>query len=382
MGQGLSSTSATTAGIAVEAPIAAPPRAAVSRTDLGRRTQIDALRAIAVLWVLADHYSPAGHGPVGWLSVSMFLLISGYLITHILVRGRDGAERAGKPVGQLIRNFYVRRALRIVPAFTLAVMLTYAVHPRDFAGSLPWHLFFQTSILLAITNSWGPPWQLSHLWTLSVQEQFYFLWPLLMVFSPRRWLPGVVAAIAAAGVTFRGGAVALHLMDTVGAYTLLPASLAAICAGAGAALLERGPGAPAWLANPKPWWLLAPLALFLWASYTPQSEALRYALFDVLWVLPLAALLLCASVGIAGPAGWLLDIGWLQYLGRISLGIYLYQWLGFEAAAKALNVAHLNYAKGPLLTLTAIALTVGFALLSWNLLEKPANNFKRLFPYR
>lgn len=347
-----------------------------------RRAQIDALRAIAVGWVLFDHFWLAsGTGPVGRLSVRMFLLISGYLITHILLSSRDEVERKSASVTGILRSFYARRALRIVPAYFAVIGLTWLLHAKDFAGSLPWHLLFQSSVLFALTNQWGPPGQLAHLWTLSVQEQFYLLWPLVMLFTPRRGVTASILAISAVGPVFRCSLVGLGLDDTVGAYTLLPASITAICAGAGAALLERHGRAPAWLATPRPRWLLAALALFAAVNLAPTPDWTTYLIFDYLWLIPLSALLLSVSIGIEGPLGRLLDQPWLQYIGRISLGVYLYQWLASEAAEWILGKAHIGADNGPMLFAATIVLSVAFAFISWNLMEKPINAFKRLFPY-
>ena len=354
-----------------------PPAAAVSR-----RGQIDALRILAVVWVLFDHFClTAGSGPMGRMSVRLFLLISGYLITHILLRSRDAMEREHTPLRKVLTNFYVRRALRIAPAYYLLIFLTWQWGAEDFQGSLPWFLSFQSSVLFAKTQSWGPPYQLAHLWTLSVQEQFYLLWPAIVLLVRRGALGLWIAGIAATGPLFRVGMVILGLDDTAGAYTLLPSSATALAIGAAAAMLERKHAVPGWFAGPRPWWLIAAGVAFAVVTLAGWPDRLHYLFLEFLWLIPLAALLLSAAKGIEGPVGRVLDQKWLQYLGRISLGVYLYQNLAFAAAKWLLGAANLPTANGPAVFVVSSAFAVVFAVVSWKLLEQPVNGWKRLFPY-
>ena len=360
-------------------PSSSAPAAAAATS---RRGQIDSLRILAVVWVLFDHFAlAAGSGPMGRLSVRLFLLISGYLITHILLRSRDAMEREKTPLRKVLVNFYARRALRIAPAYYLLLFLTWQWGAEDFQASLPWHLSFQSSLWFAKTQSWGPPYQLAHLWTLSVQEQFYLLWPAIVLLVRRGALGFWVGAIAATGPLFRFGMVLLGLDDTAGAYTLLPASATALCIGAAAAMLERRRAIPDWFANSKPYWLIGAAAAFAVVTLAGWPDQLHYLLLEFVWLIPLAALLLSASNGIEGPVGRLLDQPWLQYLGRISLGVYLYQNLALAAAKWLLGAAGLPTANGPAAFIATSVFSIAFALASWKLLEQPVNGFKRLFPY-
>ena len=365
---------------AAPAPLSDPrpaPAAAVSR-----RGQIDALRILAVVWVLFDHfYLTAGSGPMGRMSVRLFLLISGYLITHILLRSRDAMERERTPLRKVLTNFYVRRALRIAPAYYLLIFLTWQWGAEDFQGTLPWFLSFQSSVLFAKTQSWGPPYQLAHLWTLSVQEQFYLLWPAIVLLVRRGALGLWIAGIAATGPIFRVGMVMLGLDDTAGAYTLLPSSATALCIGAAAAMLERKRAVPGWFAGSRPWWLIGAAIAFAVATLAGWPDRLHYLILEFLWLIPLAALLLSAAKGIEGPIGRVLDQKWLQYLGRISLGVYLYQNLAFAAASSHLAAADLPTTNGPAAFVVTSIFAIVFALVSWKLLEQPVNAWKRLFPY-
>lgn len=369
--------------------IHAPPRLLAFRTarstaaarPAARRGQIDSLRILAVVWVLFDHFWLSGHGPMGRMSVRLFLVISGYLITQILLRARDAVDREQATRPRMFLNFYARRALRIAPAYYLLIFLTWWLGNEDFQGSLPWHLSFQSSLLYAKTQGWGPPYQLAHLWTLSVQEQFYLVWPAIVLMVPRSALVPCIAAITAAGAIFRLVMVLMGLDGTAAAYTLLPASAPELCAGAFIAVAERSRSIPRWFAGPRPLWLLGAVALFAAVNFVDCPEDVHYLVLEFVWLPPLAALLLSAAGGIGGPVGRLLDQRWLQYLGRVSLGVYLYQNLAVAAGKWVLGQFGLGTENGPALFAATCVFAVIFALVSWKLLEQPINGWKRLFPY-
>ncbi len=146
-------------------------------------------------------------------------------------------------------------------------------------------------------------------------------------------------------------------------------------------MLERRRAVPGWFAGPRPLWLIGAGAAFAVASLAGWPDWLHYLILEFVWLLPLAGLLLSAAKGIEGPVGWVLDQRWLQYLGRISLGVYLYQSLAYAAAKWLLGAAGLPTGNGPAVFLATTAFSLVFALVSWKLLEQPVNGWKRLFPY-
>ncbi len=146
-------------------------------------------------------------------------------------------------------------------------------------------------------------------------------------------------------------------------------------------MLERKRAVPDWFAGPRPWWLIPAAAAFAVVTLAGWPDRLHYLFLEFLWLIPLTALLLSAAKGIEGPVGRLLDQPWLQYLGRISLGVYLYQNLAFAAAKWVLGAAGLPTTNGPAAFVVTSVFAIVFALASWKLLEQPVNGFKRLFPY-
>ncbi|SNQ50235.1 Putative acyltransferase (fragment) [Frankia canadensis] len=175
---------------------------------LGRNPALDGLRALAVLCVLVFHMDAL---PGGYLGVDVFFVLSGFLITGQLLAERD---RAGEV--SLIR-FYVRRAYRLLPAFWLLalvglVAVVTGIDGRagalgEFLGSLAASAMYVNNYVQVVRQSTGAGW-LGHTWSLSAEEQFYLLWPLVLVALCRRprlarRLPVVLLAGVAAVALWR-----------------------------------------------------------------------------------------------------------------------------------------------------------------------------------
>ncbi len=148
------------------------------------RTDIDGLRAIAVLSVLFFHLHNSLI-PAGYIGVDIFFVISGFLITRIIVREMEAGTFS-------FAQFYVRRIMRILPAFLTVMLVTLAVgfvlllpaDMRDLAASAKYAVFFASNIFFARDRGYfdaaSDELPLLHMWSLSVEEQFYFLWPLVL----------------------------------------------------------------------------------------------------------------------------------------------------------------------------------------------------------
>ncbi|MGA8273903.1 MAG: acyltransferase [Candidatus Sulfotelmatobacter sp.] len=150
-----------------------------------RIPSLDGLRAISISMVLAAHFAREGFapeflGPYAGVGVRVFFVISGYLITALLLKEHDQTFSIN------LRRFYVRRAYRIFPAALFFMAIMFVVYWRN----LRWYQM--TAALLYVVNYFPRPWVLGHLWSLSVEEQFYLLWPSVL----KKWHRHRVAILA------------------------------------------------------------------------------------------------------------------------------------------------------------------------------------------
>jgi peptidoglycan/LPS O-acetylase OafA/YrhL len=198
--------------------------------------QFDGLRALAVLTVMVDHFSadvPNFPLPdwihLGATGVRLFLVLSGYFITASLRRARGRMEADGLSVGRVIRAFYWRRFLRISPAYVVYAVIALIFGLGTIRHNWPWVFTGTVNWLIASKNEWPPV--ISHLWSICVQEQFYLLWPLLILLFPRRWMLQIIIAVALAGVAFRIGCVVFSV-PMIARWVLPFGSLDSLAAGA------------------------------------------------------------------------------------------------------------------------------------------------------
>ena len=158
---------------------------------------IDSLRFMAVFVVLIAHwlhaYGNINELPIGSLGVDLFFVISGFLITRILLRYRDKSNEEGLPSGRAVRIFLVRRVLRIFPAYYTIVLITALFNKGLIREAFPWNMSYLTNFFLIDHGEW--PRTFGHFWSLAVEEQFYLVWPFLILFLPRKWLAPVLTAL-------------------------------------------------------------------------------------------------------------------------------------------------------------------------------------------
>ena len=164
--------------------------------SIGYIKSLDGVRAIAILLVLSFHY---GITEFGWLGVQLFFVLSGYLITGILWREKYKTNG----IGNKLKNFWARRSLRIFPlyfSFLIAITVIYFIF--NFPGYFPTYspyLYTYTVNYSRTLSNWQNNPLFTHLWSLSVEEQFYFLFPLIIFFLPGKvvkWFMGAVVILA------------------------------------------------------------------------------------------------------------------------------------------------------------------------------------------
>ena len=340
-------------------------------------TQLDALRAIAVTAVLAHHYlklDAAGTfsviGP-GVLGVRLFFVISGFLITGILMRARLTVEQGLATRREVLQQFYLRRALRIFPLYYGVLLAAWVFGSAEARVQLPW-LASDTYNFWIAQLGWYPD-HFSHFWSLAVEEQFYLLWPAAILLVPRRALLPFLVAVIAAAPLYR--AVALQLsLPGLWFYVATPAALDALGMGALLAVMAKGQAPTRRLARAL--WPLGALAL-LGCVLLRNQPAAAAVLVETLVSLLFMSLVATAGAGVRGVAGRLLQARPLLYLGKISYGVYVYH-LFLPAVARSLltplGITTPLQAAAHFLVYTAA--TIAVASLSWHAFERPLNALK------
>jgi peptidoglycan/LPS O-acetylase OafA/YrhL len=341
----------------------------------GRVLELDALRGLACLAILFHHFKPHLL-PFGWVAVDLFFVLSGYLITSIVLK--NGRQK------HFLFHFYMRRGLRIWPIYYLTVLAVAAASPwlprtYDYAG-LPY--------VLTYTQEFGRHWSqstpafseyLMHTWSLAVEEQFYLVWPVLACLAGRRGVAPLALTLAAAAVIARSSDVYWRVLLTRADGLALGALLASLFTARKA--LREHPAVPRIFAA-FGLIALAYLAALMAMGGMSKPEAPP-------WPGPsmLAVNVLCAAVvGLViyhrgRPALAVLRRPRLVKLGQLSYGLYIYHYvlmLLSDDIARALGMGGRPFWR------EALTLTVVFAVaaLSWKYIELPLLALKDRFEYR
>ena len=160
--------------------------------------QLDGLRFFAVFLVVCVHWSWSGQQFMnkfnsGSRGVDLFFVISGFLITLGLIKSKGKAQTTGNS----LYKFYARRFLRIFPVYYLFLFVLYFFDRAKVEGDMRWYLLYLSNFHSIKTQSWGG---LGHLWSLAVEEQFYLVWPFIILFTPRKYLVWVISSAIALSV--------------------------------------------------------------------------------------------------------------------------------------------------------------------------------------
>jgi len=358
-------------------------------TDAPQRhmIQLDGLRTLAVLVVMHEHWSATKELrwlPWGTIGVQLFFVLSGFLITGILLQQRS--DEPGRRTFAL-KAFYCRRFLRIFPLYYAVLAIGFLVGPAVFRDNIGWHFFYLSNFLFYLTESWHGA--AGHFWSLAVEEQFYLAWPLLMLYLPTRALLPVILGSIGLAPLFRI-AMALPLTDQHSVAVIVTNMLTPSCLdalGFGALLAYWGPTSPAGL-RLRRWGLFGALplwlAIWIWDRLGGESVPL-YQFSRTLLVAAFAGVIGGAAVGFPGLVGRFLSWRPVTYLGTISYGLYVLHLLVGYVASKLAGAGLIPAAIVGVPVIWPLVLflfTLVASMLSWHLFEKPLNDLKRHFPYR
>ena len=349
---------------------------------------LDGLRAIAVIAVIAYHLGmQLMHG--GFLGVDLFFVISGFLITSILLT-------QSKVYGYIdIANFWKKRAKRLLPALLLMLFCTailiILIAPERLGLVLPempaamfyysnWYLIYNE---VSYFEQFGPPSPFGHLWSLAIEGQFYIIWPILLGLLLRFFKRGQIIAITIAITLVSAVAMAsiyVPGLDPSRVYYGTDTRIFAILFGALAAMFLHGKALPDVLPAKKQFWLeIAGMAglfavLFMmikvneYYSFTYQGGLILFAV--------IAACLIAVVSHPASILGRLLEAKPIKWIGECSYGIYLWHFPVIVLTSPAVNTTGVDFS----LALTQVAITVLLAAVSRYFLEDPVRYGKFKLP--
>lgn len=362
-----------------------------------RLTSLDGWRGVAILLVFVRHYflttqvhqpwirAAMGVASAGWIGVDLFFVLSGFLITGILLDTRGHKS--------YFRNFYARRTLRIFPLYygvlLLALALTPFLHlqwrPADVT-----HFLYVGNIAVQFDPSLMgiKPWiNLDALWSLAVEEQFYMLWPLAVLWiadrRPLRWIAGLMGI----ALLLRVGMLVLlpvgHAFEWN--YKVLPMRADGLLCGAAAAILFRSGSAqhgadrlrlPSWFAG-------AGIAAIIVCDHRLEFHSVLSSILVFPCLGILFARLLLVALHARTWAYRIGSTGWLRFFGRYSYGMYIFhrllnsvglmRWLQERTGSMLLG--------GVLYVILMLALATVAAVLSYELFERHFLKLKRRFSY-
>ena len=355
----------------------------------GHMIQLNGIRALAVLMVLLSHTIPTlrDYLNLGQAGVRLFFVLSGFLITGILLRAKDQARAAGEGRRYVAIAFYARRFLRIFPLYYAVLFAAALVGLPQVRETFLWHLAYLSNYYMVASGTFaGRP--IEHLWSLSVEEQFYLVWPAVLLLTPRRLLVPVLLLTILAGPVSRTILIA-RTHNYVVMQFVTSSCLDSLGMGALMAALARGGDGSRRLrlrlraVNAVGGLILIASFVFLRASGT------GYMIRDVFGFLAqsmLAAWLVDrAALGFGGLGKAIFEFRPVVYLGTISYGVYVYHdfvpvvvpmlghLIGFDPQFP-MEGGILRF-----LYVTSVTLTVAAA--SWHGFEKPLNDLKDRFPY-
>jgi peptidoglycan/LPS O-acetylase OafA/YrhL len=365
---------------------------------------LDGIRGLAILLVMVQHFFPFNDRGTSllddvvfglanrcWMGVDLFFVLSGFLITGILWRAR-GREH-------YFRNFYMRRVLRIFPAYYLLLAIFFLLLPilgiaaidaylSDSAPDAIWHWTYLSNFRIAWRGEWYDQLIPNVFWSLAIEEQFYMVWPAVIWICSRRGLYALCASLFVGALALRWQLALDPDVNWVTRFVLTPTRMDGLVLGSLLALiyqsdLRENRTVRRVVAGAGALGLLIVAYLTLQRHEGWQEDAIQTLRFTGIALASGALVWLCVTGAQGTWLKRLFCISPMRFLGKYSYALYLWhgpadaivrhyfppqsELFGSRVPAQFLFVA------------MASALSIAFALLSWNLLEKHCLRFKKAF---
>lgn len=351
-------------------------RLMTDKNSPGRFAQLDTLRAFAVLVVMMHHYLDTRFFLSGF-GATLFFVLSGYFVTKTLLRLKGEIATGKTNTGPALKTFYIQRWLRLWPLYYLVLALTLFLNVENARSSFLWNATFLSNAHVLLSGEWTG--RFSPLWSLSVLEQFYLVWPAMILCCPRRHLLPLTLVTIAIGPVYR--LLCLLFNTSPIGWCVVPfASFDLLGCGALLALCTRNVLGKAaqdrilWVAGRicMPAFLLLLAGKFIYINAPGSAVYIgTVASLAFMWLIHRT------SMGFVGWGKVILENPLLSHMGRMSYSIFLLH-----------NFTELLIPKigilRPLLAsnfkaVLLIPLTVLLAHVCWRLIETPILSFRRKY---
>lgn len=343
--------------------------------------QIDTLRFFAALGVINLHWvNVYFEGSFDWslgkYGVQLFFVLSGFLITKILLAQKESPTQKMT----LVKRFFMRRVLRLFPIYYLLLIFLILIKDQYVIDNALSFFSYTANFSFAqdgLVDKWS-----NHVWTLCIEEQFYLIFPWLILFTPRKWELPTLGILFGIGVLFK---ILIVLLQRPNWYFLMFSQLDMLAAGAllglfwhrNSSYLDRLTQTSTYLI---PVFGLLTIAL----HYTTAHESYLRMTFTLSLLIFCVLLVHKTALGFKGKASRLIfDNAILQYLGKVSYGLYLYLYhkvipLTLFIVLPKLGIQNNNFY---FLYLLSFAILLIVSIASWQWIEKPILKLKKHFSY-
>lgn len=346
----------------------------------GHIPALDGLRGIAALIVMLFHIFP-NHFKFGWMGVDLFFVLSGFLITGILL------ESKGKP--HYYRNYLAKRSLRIFPLYYFFLIVFFIVFPlvgysdsiynyEYLSSSQSWYWLYIQNWRIFFDVHYPGEDIISHFWSLAIEEQFYIFWPFVIYFLPKdKVIPMCLTLIAVSIIT------RLYLffgveMDFIKIYVFTFSRLDALAVGSTLAVMVRNEKLMAYLKKYSFWILLISGAVVLATIGANTSFDFKYFTtygYTVLAIFFGCSLILVLAEGRYNWAKVIVESKPLTFFGKYSYGLYVYHIPVLRICMHELK----GVVSRPVMLVLAFILSVVVAYISYHLIEKHFLKLKSKF---
>lgn len=354
--------------------------------------QLDAIRAIAISLVMLAHWLPESN-PIqrifpATIGVFLFFVLSGFLISMILIKNKQNVEENKSNTKRYFIRFYIRRTLRIFPIYYLTLVIIYLADVFPVRESWLWHTTYTSNWFLVFKGDWYG-WT-SHFWTLSVEEQFYLIWPFIILITPVKHFKKMLWGIMSFSILFK---IVCYFMEVPLIDVLTPSCIDAFAMGTLLAYNKVTLSQDRWnqiysfknllfISSIMGYLLLLLINFRSNKGWLGNENFFWVSFHSIVGSTIFVFIIAKASNGFKGLGKQIFENPALIYLGKISYASYIFHelipqfstWICKTVKIEEPQLLGVRF-------LVYFIITIVLASISWFFLEKPISRIKTKFSY-